>query len=631
MGALLWKEFRENSYKVAAGLGVVFLLHLLRQIEDFNRSFANDINGWAPIIAGLSAGILGMDVIAGERSRGTLEFLLVRPASLARIIAAKFIVGAVGLFVIVAAFWAVVYVTPFVGTMSPFGARASVQVIAEVPWLAMVYAWFLPALVVYAAVFLASAATENSAEAAGAGCIIALMAVIFLVLVVLLYPGFIHERSTIQDLLTVVFTREGDLVRIATRGDEILGRTLLAGGLVTAGLVAAWLLTGRFREVTLGRRQLVVSGFFLVTVVLTVPRLMPDDSEKILPVGSLRVGDRVRDLSLIGEYAFLLYGDSLSVVDVSVPSTPRAMQTVRVDPVWSLSRLALVGSHLCAGGRNTDTLADSIGVVCFDITTPSSPRVSGSTVLSRYYGRDIDYGYYDDLVRAKFQIKALNGNLLMPTTTESQSQLISIRIDGGGVPSEQDRLVLETYEYPEELWEDDNMYSRSAFVGRHRFEVVPEKEHAYLGLRSGFSIVDVDANGDLYELSRTDLGDVRQSSRGSSRSIVVRGDRVLVRRLWPAEFVEFDVKDPQQPRQTRNLFHRTMEAWPRQGGFFYRTRGTAVRLYDHRDPYQRPIPSLELALDNPRRGLRADPILRDGYAYAVIDNELAVFELPPLK
>ena len=125
MGALLWKEFRENSYKVAAGLGVVFLLHLLRQIEDFNRSFANDINGWAPIIAGLSAGILGMDVIAGERSRGTLEFLLVRPASLARIIAAKFIVGAVGLFVIVAAFWAVVYVTPFVGPMSPFGGRAS--------------------------------------------------------------------------------------------------------------------------------------------------------------------------------------------------------------------------------------------------------------------------------------------------------------------------------------------------------------------------------------------------------------------------------------------------------------------------------------------------------------------------
>ena len=53
-----------------------------------------------------------------------------------------------------------------------------------------------------------------------------------------------------------------------------------------------------------------------------------------------------------------------------------------------------------------------------------------------------------------------------------------------------------------------------------------------------------------------------------------------------------------------------------------------MRLYDHRDPCQRPIPSLELALDNPRRVLRGDPILRNGYAYAVIDNELLSSSCP---
>ena len=31
------------------------------------------------------------------------------------------------------------------------------------------------------------------------------------------------------------------------------------------------------------------------------------------------------------------------------------------------------------------------------------------------------------------------------------------------------------------------------------------------------------------------------------RTIVARGDRVFVRRLWPNEFVEFDVKDPEEP------------------------------------------------------------------------------------
>lgn len=631
MSALLWKEFRENIYMVGTGLGVVLLLHILRQIDIFNRSFANDINGWAPVIAGLSAGVLGMDAIAGERSRGTLEFLLVRPASVARIIAAKFIVGALGLFVIVAAFWAVVYVTPFVDSVSPYGPRFEVQTIAEVPWLAMVYAWFLPALVIYATVFLASAATENSAEAAGAGCIVALVAAIFIMLMVQYYPGFMYHRSAIQDLLNVFISREGDVVRIATRADAILWRTLLAGGLVAAGLVGAWLLTGRFREFTLGRRQLVVSGFLLVTLVMTVPRLLPDDYEKVLPVGSLRVGNRVRDLSLSGDYAYLLYDDSLAVIDVSVPANPRWLQTVSVDPAWSLSGLASIGSFLCAGGWQAKIPADSAGVVCFDVTVPDSPRISGSVMFaSDYYRGDSDFGL--EMGRQRIDVEAVNGSLLIANITENQSELISIRVDSEGLPSVRDVIVLERYEYPEEVWEENNRYFRAAFVGRHRFRVVPAEGHAYLGLRSGFSIVAVDGEGNLQELSRTDLGDVRRrASHGSLRTIVARGDRVFVRRLWPNEFVEFDVKDPDEPQYTRSHYRNGMDVWERQDGYIYQTRGTKVRLYDPKDPYHRPVPSLELAIENPRRGIRAEPILRDGFGYAVMDNELAIFELPPLK
>jgi hypothetical protein len=160
---------------------------------------------------------------------------------------------------------------------------------------------------------------------------------------------------------------------------------------------------------------------------------------------------------------------------------------------------------------------------------------------------------------------------------------------------------------------------------------VPAESHAYLGLRSGFSIVAVDGEGNLQELSRTDLGDVRQASHGSFRTIVARGDRVFVRRLWPNEFVEFDVKDPEEPRYTRSHYRHAMEAWERQDGYIYRTRGAKVRLYDPKDPYHRPVPSLELAIENPRRGIRAEPILRDGFGYAVMDDELAIFELPPLK
>ncbi|HJP33589.1 MAG TPA: ABC transporter permease subunit [Candidatus Latescibacteria bacterium] len=629
MRALLWKEFRENIYKVATGLGVVLLLHILRQFEVFNRSFDNDINGWAPVIAGLSAGVLGMDAFAGERSRGTLEFLLVRPVSGARIVASKFIVGAVGLFVIVAAFWVVAYATPFALNLSPYGARSAVQTIAEVPWLAMVYAWFLPALVVYAVVFVASAATENSAEAAGAGCIIAVVALIFLVLVVQLYPGFLYQRTAILDLVSVVFSREGDLFRIATRGDEILRRTALAGGLVGAGLVAAWLLIGRFREITFDRRQLVVSGFILVTLAMTVPRLMPDDSERILPIGSLHVGDRVRDLALIGERAFLLCDDSLSVIDVSDPAAPRNVHTVSVDPQWSLSRMTPVGSYLCAGGWHEGIPADSAGVVCFDVTGPDIPGVSGSALLvPDYYRGESDYGF--EMGRQRIDVEAVNGTLLIPNVTETQSELISVGVDEEGQPGVRDVIVLERYEYPEEVSDENRRYIRADFVQRHRFEIVPGETQVYLGLRSGFSIVDVDADGNLRELSRTDLGDVQYAGYGS-RSIVGRGDQVFVRRLWPAEIFEYDVKDPVQPRHTRTHYRRSLETWPRQAGFIYRARSRNVRLYDPKDPYHRPIPTLELTLDYSRSGVRVHPVLRDGYGYAVIDDELAVFQLPPLR
>ena len=39
MAGLLWKEWRENLYKVGVGLAVSLWLLLLRQWEDFNHTF----------------------------------------------------------------------------------------------------------------------------------------------------------------------------------------------------------------------------------------------------------------------------------------------------------------------------------------------------------------------------------------------------------------------------------------------------------------------------------------------------------------------------------------------------------------------------------------------------------------
>ena len=59
--------------------------------------------------------------------------------------------------------------------------------------------------------------------------------------------------------------------------------------------------------------------------------------------------------------------------------------------------------------------------------------------------------------------------------------------------------------------------------------------------------------------------------------------------------------------------------------------GRKVQLRDPKDPYHRPIPTLQLPADNVRRGVGAEPVLRDGYGYMVIDDQFAIFELLPLK
>jgi hypothetical protein len=627
MSPLLWKEFRENAYKIATGLGVVLLVHILRQMDEFNRSF--DLNAWALVIGSLCAGVLGMDVIAGERSRGTLDFLLVRPTTVARILAAKFIVGALGLLAIVAAFWVMVYATPFVENPPPWAGAYKLQTLIDVPWVAMVYAWYLPLVVIYTCVFLASSATENSAEAAGAGGIIGLMAMLFIVLVVQFYPGFAYDRSIIKDLIKVAFDDKGELVRIATHGGTVIRRSILAAGLIGAGFIGAWLLTGRFREFTLGRRPLVITGFLLVTLVMTVPRLLPDKTEKILPIGSVRVGERARDFKLIGDRAFVLLDDSLVVIDVSLPTALRSVTTVRADADWSLSRMAQSGSYLCAGGWREAIPADSAGVVCFDITDPDAPHISGVTMLvSDYDHGDPGGGYASG--RQFISIEAVGATLLVPNVTENQSELISVRVDDTGRPTVTDVLVLETYEYPEEVWAGTNRYVRAAYVQRHAFVVVPGEDQAYLGLRSGLVIVQVDASGALRELSRDSLGDAEDFASGYARAVVARQDRVFIRRLWPSEYVEFDVSDGAHPRQIRTLHPRTTVTWPRQAGYMYRSRGT-IQLHDPAQPHRRPVSALGLARDNPRRGVRSKPILRDGLGYVLIDDELAIFELPPLE
>ena len=103
--ALIWKEGREAIYKIAVGACLGLFVGLLT-----HNAPAYPLELICHLIGFFSAVLMGMDAVAGERSRGTLPFLFIRPLDRGRLLGAKFVVGAAGLLVILAAYWAGVYI-----------------------------------------------------------------------------------------------------------------------------------------------------------------------------------------------------------------------------------------------------------------------------------------------------------------------------------------------------------------------------------------------------------------------------------------------------------------------------------------------------------------------------------------
>ncbi len=81
--ALLWKEGREAVYKVGAGSCVAILLGLAYLHPVFNNEYP--LVAVSYLVSLLAAVTMGIDLVAGERGRGTMPFLLSRPLAPGRL------------------------------------------------------------------------------------------------------------------------------------------------------------------------------------------------------------------------------------------------------------------------------------------------------------------------------------------------------------------------------------------------------------------------------------------------------------------------------------------------------------------------------------------------------------------
>ena len=182
IGALFWKESRESAYKVAACAGLAMIVGLVFSQWEFAPA---DVNIVSHTVGLFGAVLMGMDAVARERSRMTLPFLLCRPLAWWKILVTKFIVGAVGLLVVLASYWAGVFIDMaidgnFIDKLGFFPPRSLIlwpnwqpdEILADVGYGRTVLLWFLVSLIPYALSVLVSTLANHPLKAA-VTCLIA--------------------------------------------------------------------------------------------------------------------------------------------------------------------------------------------------------------------------------------------------------------------------------------------------------------------------------------------------------------------------------------------------------------------------------------------------------------------------
>lgn len=618
MAALLWKEWRENLYKVGVGLGICLLLLLLRLWYKFNSAFTDVVQVWAGVIGCLTAGVLAMDAVAGERTRGTLDFLLARPTTPLRILLPKFAVGAGGLLVVVAGFWLTVYGVPFPGGED--GTLAN-WAVADVPWLAMVFTWYVPLLAVYALIFFASVATENPAEAAATGCIMGLASLYGYFTLSELVPEVEAWRIP-QLMLDLGMGSTGNVVRMANTASVQALRVAVAGAVVVAAFGASLALLARHRQFSIQRRTIVVAGFALVALGLILPPLFPEDHVSVVPMAEVPLGAKGRGLLRLpwapaGTFA-AIHADGLQMFSYGPGGEGALVQRgeVRLDGggvQWGAATAGRVWLAREPGGR--EQTLEIIGVAVED---PDAPHVLAHTVVSE-----------PGSIGRIAALEPLGDRLLLASWGEDGVLVAALEPQPDGTVRKLSILPVP---------DDKPTVSGPWIVAPDSWQaygIAVANGHVYLGLSSELVTVDARGPGHLREASRMRLEASNRVRPHGPRHVAVHGDRLHVARHWPKELVVMNLSEPGSPRPIDTEYCRSPLMKARSvDGLLYVSRSyhywrAGIEVHDPADLAARPVPVFHMEVPGEdAKWMSGAPLVIDGHLLATMGDRLAVFALP---
>ena len=491
--AMIWKEGREAIYKVALGACLGLFVGLNSNLDshpDPANAFSFTFEQISFLVGLCGAVLMGMDVMAGERRRGTLPFLLSRPLRLDLLLGVKFAVGAAGLLVVLAAYWAGVYLgmpgwgnPDFLWGFFGSGYHGYIEaILTDVGYVRMVLLWFFLFLILYTAVFLASAFSDRSAQAVIIGLMTVWVGLVCLGIVVLLFSEAVWYYLML--VFHIALDRDAGILRRAF--DPLLLLARVAGAVLLAGSVVLWACRA-FRAQANRRFQWTIGAFTLISggIVMWLNVTQSQGVEEPTePVGRLSYEVPVVDLALKDRLAVVLLERGVSVVDMADWRAPRESGRAEIEG-WRLWRLALSGSTAYVWGSTE--ARDSVGVAVFDLSQPERPQLraqrllypieKGPTPWLKYTPKLVGWAAWEGYLYA-----GLLGN--------ESLELHSFDVREGGLP--QPVHVLPIAERAKHVWNNN-------------WEMQLAGPHAFLTLGHDFVVLDLTDPRRPEELSRTPL------------------------------------------------------------------------------------------------------------------------------
>ena len=680
--ALFWKEGREAAYKVVACAGLAMIVGLVFSQWEFAPA---DVNAVSHAVGLFGAVLMGMDAIARERSRMTLPFLMCRPVDSWKILVTKFIVGAVGLLVILAFYWAGVFIDMaidggFIDGLGFFPPRSLIlwpnwqpdEILADVGYVRTVFLWFLVSLIPYGMSVLVSTLTSHPLKTA-ATCLFAAW-IAYLVIMIAWNSGPPIVAFYFRLLFSIGVHDHAGILRKAFDASLLLARSALA--ILVAGGVLA-LACRVFKEHATRRFQWVFGGVAVICSVVAIVVYhfrSPHGHPHFEPVGRVSYQSKMMDLALKDGLAVVLLERDLSVLDVTDSRAPVEIGRVETDG-RRLERLALTGSRACVWGE----FRDSVGVVTFDLSQPDRPRLEakrmlypvekGATPWLRRIPRLVGWAVWKNHLYAGF-------------IREAFLEMHSFDIREGGRP--QPVHVMRIEEAEKHAWNNEWAMrfsgSRAFMTLGHDFLVLDLAESGRPEIlsrtplrRFGRSVryetmieefQQQMASGELPErLERIQAKAGPRFARVFERMMKSRGIQVLasaappglgpltvgnntvyIERHLPREIAIVDVSDPRKPLEVDYLpWTRLPELMMIEGESAYALRGEAVQTYartiygayarketlglSDRFRYRLRTRTFEHTSKDTPRG-RNMFIVADDHIYAVLNNHLAIFENP---